>query len=123
MGVPQEIPQPSRDYPRGWREPAQLTLDEFGMIRDCNKAGEDLFAYSLRDLVSLHISILLPQLARIELLQKGQLNPRLNYLCHCGHVFLAQSRDGGTFSSELAMVWLERPKAGILRLFVLPSST
>jgi hypothetical protein len=113
-----EVPLNKLRY--GWREPAALILDEGGIIRDCNNT-EELFGYKLRELLSQHISKLLPQLAEFELIQDGQFNPRFSYLCRCGHLFKAQSQDGDTFLSELDPVSLARAERRILKLYILPS--
>jgi PAS domain S-box-containing protein len=105
----------------GWREPVALILDENGMIRDCSHTSEELFGYKLRELISLHVSKLLPQLSEFDLIQNGQFNPRFVYLCHCGHLFTAQKSEGGTFLSELCLVNLYQAGKRILKLFVLPS--
>lgn len=78
---------------------AVLTLDERGMVCDCNRAGEALFNYRHNELVRRHVSLLLPQLA--ELMQNGQPDPRLHFLCHIGHRFQAVTQDGARFTSEL----------------------
>ena len=111
----------SKAQPSSWREPVALILDESGMICDCSKTSEELFGYNLRELISLHVSKLLPQLSEIELVQNGQVNPRLVYLCHCGHLFKAQSHHGGSFLSELCLVCLYNAGKRILKLFILPS--
>lgn len=80
---------------------AVLTLDDRGMVYSCNRAGEALFKYRLRELVCRHISILLPRLADLELMQNGQPNPRLRFLCHIGVQFRATTQNGGSFASEL----------------------
>ena len=105
----------------GWREPAALILDESGIIRDCNNT-EELFGYKLRELLSQHISKLLPQLTEFELVQDGKFNPKFSYLCRCGHLFKAKNRDGATFFSELSLVNLNHTGKRILKLYVLPST-
>jgi PAS domain S-box-containing protein len=102
-------------------EVASLTLDESGMIRDCCRAAEKLFGYSLRQLCSQHVSALIPQLSGIEMVQEGQVNPKLAYLCRCGHLFRAESRYGDILPSELSLVRLENAGRRMLKLFVLPS--
>ena len=106
--------------PFGWRELATLLLDENGMIRDCSNTGEELFGYTFRDIVSQHVSKLLPQLSGVELVKDGQLNPKLDYLCHCGHLFEVQTEFGGILPSELSLVSLEHAGKRILKLFILP---
>ncbi len=76
---------------------------------------------SIRDLFSQHISKLLPQLSGIALVQEGQINPRLAYLCRCGHLFSVESQHGDIFPSELSLVNLEYAGSRFLRLFVLPA--
>ncbi len=100
-------------------EPAVLTLDESGMIRDGSSASEALFGYALRDLLLAHVSVLLPQFSGIELLQNGKVNPELVRQCQDGHVFWARDRDGEVSPSELGLIALEHAGARMLRLFVL----
>ncbi len=59
---------------------AALTLDKQGLIHDCNLACEELFKYRHDDLISKHISLLLPNLTGLALINKGAINPRLQYL-------------------------------------------
>ena len=110
------------DYPAGWQEPAEFILDESGNIRDCNKTSEELFGYTLRELISQHISKLLPQLSKFEVIHDGQFNRRLAYLCHCGYLFIAQNHYGVTFSSELRLVNLSHAGMQVLKLLVLPGA-
>ncbi len=100
---------------------ASLLLDDMGMIRDCECSGEGMFGYSLRELVCAHVSKLLPRLRGIELIQDGALNPQLDQLCHCGHVFRVRGRHGVVFPSELIFVRLGDVGARMLRLFIVPS--
>ena len=97
---------------------ATLLLDQRGMIRGCNSASETLFGYRRGELVWQHVSMLLPQLAGIELLQNGQLNPRLLFLCRIGSYFQALSRDGECFASDLFLLNLANPGSSDLRLMV-----
>ena len=108
--------------PFGSRSPASLMLDENGMIRDCCATGEKLFGYSLRILLAQHVSNIFPQLRGIELVQDGQVNPWLDDLCRCGHVFLARSGYGGIVPSELSLVSREQAGTRLLRLLVMPTA-
>lgn len=80
---------------------AVLTLDDRGMVRDCNRGGELLFKYRRGELVWRHVSMLLPELADMDLMPNGQPNPRLRYLCRVGHHLQAVTHDGACFASEL----------------------
>jgi PAS domain-containing protein len=102
---------------------ASLLLDDQGMIRDCDGRGEALYGYSLRELVCAHVSKLLPRLRGVELVQDGVLNPQLDQLCHCGHVFRVHGRHGAVFPSELIFVRLGDVGALMHRLFILPAAS
>ncbi|MDX9994941.1 MAG: PAS domain-containing protein [Rhodocyclaceae bacterium] len=95
--------RPESKTPAAPAEPAILTLDSRGMIRDCNPAAERLFGYSRKDLAWQYVSLLLPQLVPEQLIQQGVANPRLHFLCHIGRRFHAVARDGADFASELSM--------------------
>jgi len=97
-----------------------LTLDERGMVCDCNCAGESLFKYPRNELVLRHISMLLPQLAEVELIENGQLNPRLRFLCRIGRRFQAVTQDGERFASEIFLSLLNNTGHGRLSLIVRP---
>lgn len=101
--------------------PAVLTLDDTGMIRDCNRAGEALFKYRRSELVWRHVSILLPQLADMKLMQDGQPNPRLRFLCRVGRRFQAVTHDMEHFASELFFNVLEKAGRKQLLLIVRPA--
>lgn len=110
------------DVPAGVREDmAAMTLDERGMIRDCNRASENLFNYCRSEMVWRHVSMLLPQLAELELMQNGQPNPRLRFLCHTGRHFQAVTQSGGRFASKLFFNLLNGGPQGGLSLIVRPA--
>jgi PAS domain S-box-containing protein len=102
-------------------EPPSITLDERGMILDCSTTSESFFGYSRRDLVWRHVSSLFPQLMEIELVQKGQFNPLLTFLCRCEKHFQAQNLLGDTFPCNLNFVHLEHNGKRILRMFARPA--
>ncbi len=108
-------------YSAKWHEPPALTLDERGMICDCSESGESLFGYRRHDLTWQHVSKLLPQLSGVALVLEGRINPLLQFLCHCGHLFQVQNRLGDTFPSGLSFVHLEHDGIHTLRLIVRPS--
>jgi hypothetical protein len=97
---------------------ATLTLDGDGMVGDCNRTSETLFQYHRHQMVQRHVSILLPQLANLDLLQHGRINPQLHYLCRIGHRFDAVRRDGVRFASELFPNLLDNKGCGRLALIV-----
>jgi hypothetical protein len=101
------------------REPAELTLDERGMILECTDSAEDLFEYGRTQLVGQPVHRLLPKLSAIKLVEDGKINPQLGFLCRCGHRFLTKGQYG-TFSSELFIVILTYGGMTHLRLIMHP---
>ena len=97
---------------------AVLTIDDRGMVRDCDHGGEALFKYRRSELVWRHVSILLPQLATLDLMQNGQPNPRLRFLCRIGHHLQAVTHDGEHFASEIFVNVLDN-KTGQGRLVLI----
>ena len=101
-----------------WQEPAELTLDERGIIRDCSKAGEKLFGYSRKELVYQPVSKLLPELSEIQLINNGQFNPKLRFLSRCGRSFQAKNRLGEIFLNNLHFVLLGYAGAYTIRVIL-----
>ena len=102
------------------REQVALVLDDRGIIRDCSKAGEQLFGYRRSELAWQHISKLIPRLSDVQLVQSGQINPQLEFLCHCGLPFQARNQQGITFDSELHFIRLEHGDSKKIRLIITP---
>jgi hypothetical protein len=102
------------DYPA-------LSLDERGMILDCNKPFEMLFGFDWRDVIWYHITKIFPQLTAVEFIHAGQTCPLSDYLARCSQLYQAQNRNGVTFSSNLIFVRLEQEGKSILRMIVFPS--
>ncbi len=115
-----------REWPHGrftkLHGPPALSLDERGMIRDCTASCEEFFGYQRQDLLDHHISSLFPQLEGVALVEDGQFNPLLNFICRCGQLFHAQSREGDTFPCNLIFVSLENNGKRTLRMIVSPAS-
>jgi PAS domain-containing protein len=100
---------------------AALTLDERGVILDCSHGAEALFKYRRSELVWRHVSMLLPQLAELDLMPNGQPNPRLRFLCRIGRHVQAMTRDGDRFASDLFFNVLDGTAHGRLSLIVRPA--
>lgn len=100
---------------------AILTLDALGMISYCNRASETLFKYRSDELLGQQVSMLLPQLADLHLIQNGQANPRLRFLCRVGHHFQGVAKDGERITSELFFSVLDSAKSERLSLIVRPT--
>jgi PAS domain-containing protein len=104
-----------------WEDMAVLTLDGRGMICDCNRAGENLFEYHRNALVWRAISMLLPELAGLALMESGQPNARLRFLCRIGHQFQAVTQNGERFAGALCLNLLDSAGYGRLSLIVCPN--
>lgn len=117
MGLPQE--DVLADF-RPYEDLPALSLDERGMIRDCNRAAERLSGYFRGELIWRHVSLLLPELAGSSLLPGGSLNPKLSFLCRCGHLFHLHDRVGRCMNSELHLVELGNSGRRTVRLLVRP---
>lgn len=99
---------------------ATLLLDQRGMIKGCDSASEKLFGYRRGELIWKHVSMLLPQLANVEFIQDGRINPRLLFLCRIGGYFQGLSRNGERFTSDLLMLNLFNRDSTDLRIIVRP---
>jgi hypothetical protein len=108
------------EYPTEWDEQAVMSLDESGTIQDYSKSCGRLFGYQHINLVWQHVSMLIPRLLGVALVQKGRLNPLINFLCHCEHIFQAQNLRGDTFPCRLSFIHLEYDGKPTLRLMVHP---
>lgn len=97
---------------------AFLTLDEAGAIVDCDGSVEEMFGYAPRDLIFQHVSKLIPRLQYMKLIQGGQLNSRLHYLCHIGLPFLVQPHKSEQYMGYLSLTDLSDRIAWRVRLGV-----
>ncbi|MFZ2161298.1 MAG: hypothetical protein WAW02_03690 [Sideroxyarcus sp.] len=98
-----------------------LSLDERGMILDCNKQFEKQTGFEWHDLVWNHITRVFPQLTAVDFIQAGQTCPLPDYLIRCSQLYQAQKRDGATFLSNLIFIRHEHEGKPSLRLFVCPA--
>jgi hypothetical protein len=99
---------------------AALTLDGRGMIRDCNHAAEALFRCRRSELVWRQVSVILPELAGLDLLPNGAPNPHLRYLGRIGRTMSAVAQDGQRFAVDLFLNALSGTDPDRLRLVVRP---
>lgn len=99
---------------------AMLALDKSGLICNCDACAEDLFKYRRGELDGHHVSLLLPELADLDLTLNDESSRRLRYFCHIGRRFQAVSREGERFASELVLNVLDTRGYGRLSLLVRP---
>lgn len=100
--------------------PASFSLDQNGFILECGRSVEAMFGYSQHELVWQHISCLFPKLAEVALIQDGRLNPMLNFICHCDHIFEAIDRKSGIVTCNLTFLMVENKGTQNLRMIVRP---
>jgi hypothetical protein len=98
-----------------------LSLDERGVITDCNKSFEMLFGVEWHELVLHHVTRVFTQLSAEDISQAGEVYPLLDYLTRCSQRYQAKNRHGETFYSNLIFVRDEREGKVLLRLMVFPS--
>ena len=97
-----------------------FSLDDTGVIRECDKSVEKIFGYSPHELVWQHISCLFPSLADVSLMQGHQVNQMLNYICHCDHHFEAFNKQSDIIVCNLSFVLVENEGGHNLRMIVRP---
>lgn len=121
LGIPPEGRERFKETPATEEEPPALLLDERGVIQDCSKTLENLFGYRRIEIVWQHISCLFPQLSDYELIEAGRINPLLDYICHCGHIFLGLDRKGRSIPNELSLLHFNHNGLQTLKLIVRPA--
>lgn len=104
----------------GRADPPALWMDKAGIIVECNPALETVFGYARRELVSQHVSVVLPELSSGYVFRDGSLNPMLDFLSHLGHHFHARKRDGYAFGAELHFIENYQAEPTTIRLLVQP---
>lgn len=99
-------------------EPAALAVGEDGQILECSASAERLFGYRAGELPGRHVSVLLPDLARMRLTLGECVNPRLAYLSRCCVPFKAARRNGEEFTCALFFNRLRNSGAAPLLLII-----
>ena len=107
-------------HPAERHSPPVLLLDADGVIRECDQSVESIFGYRQHELIWQHISCLFPKFMEIALMQGNRLNPLLNYICHCDHLFEAVSKQSGIVICNLNFFLVEHNGSPSLRLIVRP---
>ncbi len=103
-------------------ELAVLTLDDSGMIRDCNMASAKLLGCASNILIWQHISKFLPQLSNLTLVDGERVNPHLRFLSRIGHHFEVITTSGTRFFSAVFFNDVEDFGRHCLRIIFQPVS-
>ncbi len=98
----------------------EIELDEKGIIRNCNDTCEELVGFTREELVSRPISLLIRKLSEYQIVLNHNLNPVLDYICHCGMPFQVKNKAGETFFSQIRFVHLQHLKEPTVRLLASP---
>ncbi len=96
-------PRESNGYHDAESSRCAITLNDYGLILYCDAAVESMFGYRCSDLTGTHISVLLPELAHMELISGVNIGSRLAFLCRCGKIFNAAQEDGKLFTAKLSI--------------------
>jgi PAS domain-containing protein len=99
---------------------ARLTLDSRGMIYDCNATAESLFKAHRSSVILQHVSLLIPELAELELMPNCEVNPQLRFLSRIGCSFQAVNQHGERFPVTLIVRLHESAGYGKLSLLLRP---
>ena len=78
-----------------------LWLDNQGIVRDVDGPCETLFDYRRGELVARHVSMLVPELAELDLAPDGEPNATLRFHSRIGVRFQARKRCGERFLCDL----------------------
>ena len=97
-----------------------LTVDDNGMIRQCNSAAGMLLGCPVQKLVWRHVSSLLSQLAHTAVTKNGQINPRLRFLARIGHGFQLAVPGGRMRSAQIFISDQESYNGHFMRLIICP---
>jgi PAS domain-containing protein len=97
-----------------------LTLNDSGIICDCNGAGCKLLGCTRNALSWRHVSGLLPQLHKTALLKNAHINPTLRFLSRVGHPFEVVTLNGLHFYAELFFSEIENLGKHTLQVIISP---
>lgn len=97
-----------------------LTLNDSGIICECNRAGCRLLGCTRNALAWQHVSRLLPQLQNTVLLKNAHLNPYLKFLSRVGHPFEVVTLNGLHFYAELFFSEIENLGRQTLQVIIAP---
>lgn len=80
---------------------AILTLNDNCRIHHCNNRSGKLLDWQTNDLMGQHVSVVLPELAGIDLFSNEQINPQLQFWVHIGRRFAVLGQYGNLFKCKL----------------------
>lgn len=102
---------------------ATLLLSTDGLIVDVNEEGTRLLNYSMQRSDRLHVSQVLPGLAKTDLLEKGgeRVSFYLRFLSRIGHHFKVIAMNGGEFLAELYFSDLNHASGHQILIMIYPT--
>jgi hypothetical protein len=101
----------------------EVRMTDDGIICAYSFLNGDLLAYSPKELIWRHISVLLPELEKMKLICDGEINPRLRYLSRIGRRFTMKGNNGRQFSVRLCIHDISQRGRHYLRALIFPVDT
>lgn len=95
-----------------------LLVDGQGVILETEGDTQALLGFAPETLRSRHVSLVLPDMRDVTLIEHGQLNARLHFLCHVGGKFRITPGGGGTACGYLSLIDLSSANRPRVRLLV-----
>lgn len=120
MNTVLQSPVAQHEYVHADCQPGLLWVDREGCIVDCCDHAEAMFGYRAGQLHGRHVTALLPDLAEVDLLRNGTINPELAFRCRCAAPFRAAQRDGSERPCSLFVSQAVLPDGPAVRLVVRP---
>jgi hypothetical protein len=97
-----------------------VMLNNTGMIRECSQNVYGLFGCRPSELVWKHISLLLPELAEVTLVQAGQINSRLRFLSRIGYRFEVTVPGAASCAGKVFFSHMANSVQDLLRVIICP---
>jgi hypothetical protein len=98
----------------------EVRMTDDGIICAYSFPNGDLLAYSPKELVWSHISVLLPELEKMKLICDGKINPRLRFLSRIGRPFWMKGNNGRRYAVKLYIHDISQRGRHYLRALIFP---
>ena len=100
-----------------------IVFDDRGAILECSPNCRSIVGYTQEELLSMHVSKLVLQLAAVPLFVHGEFNPQVSFLSHCGMPFRINHRDGNIFDGVVSVVQLHHLSRPAVRMLINPPAS
>lgn len=99
-----------------------LTVNDNGMISECNRAAGKLLGCMPSELIWQPLSKLLPKLQNVALVQGQNVNPYLNFLSRAGYLFDLQTTKGVHLACKVFFCVVGCMEQHFLRVIICPQT-